>query len=188
MRSACWVMLHWLPRASSSPQSALMRHQHGLTAATRHLWGVCGGKIFQLIPPHADLGHHVTENWWGPKDGRQPGCALDVKACINSWRLGDGLNWRTRRGELLQIKDTLGWIWTHVKKVRLPFGPEVPFDGGGSWHLTPPLAGDAAQFEAFAGHGLCVRVHLCTGAITPVRCGKNNMETAFTLGHNKLYK
>lgn len=58
---------------------------------------------------------------------------------------------------------------THAIKVGLPFAPEVPFDGGGRLHLAPPLAGEAAQFEAFARDRLGVRVRLCTGP-TAVCC------------------
>lgn len=60
-----------------------------------------------------------------------------------------------------------------MKKIGLPIGPEVPVDGGGSLHLAPPLAGDAAQLEASAGHGLGVRVHLCAGGVTPAHCEQN---------------
>ncbi len=42
---------------------------------------------------------------------------------------------------------------------------EVPVDGGRCGHLTPHLTGDAAQFEAFIGNGLCVWVHLHTGSM-----------------------
>lgn len=53
-------------------------------------------------------------------------------------------------------------------KVGLSFPPEVPLHGGGAVHLAPPFAGDAAQFEALARHGLCVRAYLCTGPMTTV--------------------
>lgn len=62
---------------------------------------------------------------------------------------------------------------THMNKIGFSFGPEVPLDGGGTIHLTPPLAGDAAQFESLAGHRLCVRVHLGTGPMTLVHCEQN---------------
>lgn len=63
-----------------------------------------------------------------------------------------------------------GMLCTHMDKIRLSFGPEVPFDGGRTIHLTPLLAGDAAQFEAPACHRLCVGVHLCTGSMTLIHC------------------
>ncbi len=53
-----------------------------------------------------------------------------------------------------------------MNEVGLSFCSEVPFDGGRTIHLAPPLAGDAAQFEALARYSLCVRVHLCTGPTT----------------------
>ncbi len=59
-----------------------------------------------------------------------------------------------------------------MDKIGLSFGPEVPLDGGSAVHLTPPLAGDAAKFEARACHCLCVRVHLCTGPVTLIHCSQ----------------
>lgn len=55
---------------------------------------------------------------------------------------------------------------------------EVPVDGGHGGHLAPLLAGDAAQFEAFVGHGLCVRVHLHTGSVAKTRYRVEEMKNA----------
>lgn len=71
---------------------------------------------------------------------------------------------------------------THQNKVSVPFGPEVPFDGGRTFHLTSPLAGDATQLEALACYGLSVRVHLCTGPLTLVHCLQGTMQSANILG------
>lgn len=73
----------------------------------------------------------------------------------------------------LEILSRQWRVCTHVDKAGLPLGPEVPLDVGVSFHLAPPLAGDAAQLEALPHHGLGVRVHLCTGAIAPVHCLQN---------------
>lgn len=57
--------------------------------------------------------------------------------------------------EFYTFKDRLVFS-THVGELRLIRGFEGPFDGGHGGHLTPHLTGDAAQFEAFIGHGLRV--------------------------------
>lgn len=61
-------------------------------------------------------------------------------------------------------------MWTHSNEVRLSLGPEVPFHGGRAFYLAPPLAGDAAQFEALPCYRLRVGVHLRTGPMTLVHC------------------
>lgn len=76
-----------------------------------------------------------------------------------------------------------------MNKVGLSFGPEVPFDGGGAFHLTPPFTGDTAQFEASPCHGLSVRVHFCTGSVTLVNCGEEGDGDKTFLNCNKtIYK
>lgn len=57
---------------------------------------------------------------------------------------------------------------TNIDKLWFSFGHEVPLDSGRGVHLSPHLAGNAAQLEALAGHCLCVRVHLSTGSIDQV--------------------
>lgn len=68
------------------------------------------------------------------------------------------------------IGNVLRRLCTHSNEIRLSFGPEVPFYGGGGFHLAPFLAGDAAQFETLPCHRLCVGVHLRAGPMTLVHC------------------
>lgn len=62
------------------------------------------------------------------------------------------LSWGT------QIRSSLvaNLITTHVGELSLIRSLEVPVDRGLGGHLAPHLTGDAAQFEAFVGHRLCV--------------------------------
>lgn len=62
-----------------------------------------------------------------------------------------------------------------MNKVGLSLGPEVPLHSGRAVHLAPPLTGDAAELEAFAGHRLGVRVHLRTGPMALVHWRRENL-------------
>ena len=91
------------------------------------------------------------------------GCALCMhKACVWKDMVRSSTSW-TLHLQRLRLR-------THVNKTGLSLGPEVPFDDGRALHLTPLLAGDAAQLEALSGHCLGVGVHLCTGPVTLVDC------------------
>lgn len=86
------------------------------------------------------------------------GCLLYGTLCFGCCHIGNMLRlWR---------------LCTHSNEIRLSFGPEVPFHGGGGFHLAPFLAGDTAQFETLPCHRLCVGVHLCTGPMTLVHCSR----------------
>lgn len=54
---------------------------------------------------------------------------------------------------------------TYIGVLRLIWSLKVPLDRGLGGHLASHLTGDAAQFEAFIGHSLCVWVHLHTGSM-----------------------
>lgn len=58
---------------------------------------------------------------------------------------------------------------TYMVKLSLIWSPEVPVDPGYGGYFAPHLTGDAAQFEAFSGHCLCVWVHLHAGSMAQ-RC------------------
>lgn len=66
---------------------------------------------------------------------------------------------------------------THVRELGLIFSLEVPVDAGRGGHLAPHLTGDAAQFEAFHGNGLCVRVQLHAGSVAQRRCRAKRMKS-----------